>query len=64
MGRPGKGQKHIKLVRVNYRFNPATAKALEKAARRKGITLTEYVENAVLTQLKRDGAVTVRLSLD
>lgn len=55
MGRPPKGQKHVEMIRVNYRFYPATVKAIEKAARKKKITQTEYVELAVLAQVEKDG---------
>ena len=57
MGRPPKGQKHVKLARVNYRFAPDIVKALKKGARKKKCTETDYVELAVRTQLIQDGII-------
>jgi hypothetical protein len=57
MGRPPKGEKYVELVRVTYRLEPETVKALKKGARKKKLTQTEYVELAVRTLLIQDGII-------
>lgn len=55
MGRPLKGQKHVALVRVNYRITPAVFKMLKKASRLTKLTQTAYVEQALKEKFERDG---------
>ena len=57
MGRPPKGQKYVQLIRVHYRFASETVRALRKGARKSKSTQTQYVENAVLAQLSKDGII-------
>jgi hypothetical protein len=57
VGRPPKGQKHVEMIRVNYRFQPSTVKALQKVARKNKITQTEFVEQAVIEKIERSGII-------
>ena len=52
-GRPPRNG--IARVAVTYRFTADTVKALQQGARKKKISQTAYVENAILDHLRRDG---------
>ena len=51
MGRPPKGEKYVQLVRVTYRLPGELVKALKKTARRKKLSLSEYVERAITERI-------------
>ena len=53
---PGR-QSSSPMIRVNYRFQPSTVKALQKVARKNKITQTEFVEQAVIEKIERSGII-------
>jgi predicted DNA binding CopG/RHH family protein len=55
MGRPPRGAKRTVLKRVNYRLSEKVVMRLAKASARKGLNMSEYVEEALLAQLEKDG---------
>jgi uncharacterized protein (DUF1778 family) len=54
-GRPHKDSDYVQRIRVNFRFRPEVAKAVAKAAKRKKLSQTDYVEAAVRAALEADG---------
>jgi hypothetical protein len=54
-GRPPKGSNYVERKRVTYRLRPEMVQAIKKAARRRKISQTAYVELAVEELLKTDG---------
>jgi hypothetical protein len=56
-GRPPKTGTLIKRATVAYRFAPETVKAIKRGARKKKLSQTDYVENAVLDHLRKDGII-------
>ena len=55
-GRPPKGSNYVEYKRVTYRLRPEMVQEIKKAARRRNITRTAYVELAVEQLLKTDGS--------
>ena len=56
MGRPPKGEKNrLKLKRVTYRLPQEFVEMLARAATRKNLNLSEYVELALKDRFKEDG---------
>lgn len=56
-GRPRKDSDYVQRIRVNYRFRPEIVKALHRAAKRKKISQTDYVEGLVRAGLEADGVL-------
>ena len=56
-GQPPKGEDYVERISVAYRFAPETVKVLKKAARKKKLNQTQYVESAILEQAVRDGII-------
>jgi hypothetical protein len=54
-GRPPKNSNYVERKRVTYRLRPEMVQAIKKAARRRKISQTAYVELAVEELLKTDG---------
>jgi hypothetical protein len=55
-GRPPKNSNYVERKRVTYRLRPEMVQAIKKAARRRKISQTAYVELAVEELLKTDGS--------
>ncbi len=45
---------HIELKRVTYRISKELVETLKRAARRKKISASEYVEHAIRERIERD----------
>jgi uncharacterized protein (DUF1778 family) len=54
-GRPPKGEDYVERISVSYRLAPETVKVLRKAARKRKLSQTQYVEKTILEQAARDG---------
>jgi hypothetical protein len=54
-GRPPKGPDYVERIRVTYRLHPDTLQQLQRAAKKTKLSLTAYVERAVVNQCAQDG---------